>query len=94
MSSIRRGKLHETLNHFSQKASIIVKLHIMAMNRKKLASARQRLGLRWPSTALALLASVKSARGLAQSKTWRRFGWFMANGGHAGFAPPKSGFVQ
>jgi hypothetical protein len=43
---------------------------------------------------LALLASVKSARGLAQSKTWRRFGWFMASGGHAGFAPPKSGFVQ
>jgi len=47
------------------------------LNCKKLALARQRLGLRWPSTALALLASAQSARGLAQSKTWRTFGWFM-----------------
>jgi len=43
--------------------------------RKALASARQRLGLRWPSTAFAIVCnSPQSARGLAQSKTWRLFG--------------------
>jgi len=36
---------------------------------------RQRLGVRWPSTALAIAcASSQSARGLAQSKTSRQFG--------------------
>jgi len=36
--------------------------------------ARPRLGVRWPSTAL---AGLKSARGLAHSKTWRRVERFM-----------------
>ena len=94
MSSNRRVELHETLNHFSRKAFTIAKSHIKAMNRKKLALARQRLGLRQPSTALALLASNQSARGLAQSKTWRTFGRFMESRGHAGFVPQKWGFVQ
>jgi hypothetical protein len=89
----RRVELHETQNYFLQKA-IITKPHIKALNRKKLALARQRLGLRWPSTALALLASAQSARGLAQSKTWRTFGRFMESGGHAGLVPQKWGFVQ
>ena len=46
MSKNRRVELHEALNHFSQKAFTIAKSHIKAMNRKKLALARQRLGLR------------------------------------------------
>ena|ERR1700690_2120053 len=83
MSSIRRGELHETQNHFSLKVrgSPSSPLRNKALNCKKHTSARQRLGLRWPSTALALLASVKSARGLAQSKTWRTFGRLMQIGG-------------
>ena len=89
MSSHRRVEFHETLNHFLLKAFTIAKSHTKAMNRKKLAPARQRLGLRWPSTALAPLASVQSARGLAQSKTWRTFGRFMEGRGHAELAPPK-----
>jgi hypothetical protein len=43
---------------------------------------------------LALLASAQSARGLAQSKTWRTFGRFMESGGHAGLVPQKWRFVQ
>ena len=94
MSSNRRVELHETLNHFLLKASMIAKSHTKALNCKKLALARQRLGLRWPSTALALLASAQSARGLAQSKTWRTFGRFMESGGHAGLVPQKWRFIQ
>jgi len=45
-----------------------------AGNRKALAPSRQRLGVRWPSTAFAIACnSSQSARGLAQSKTWRLF---------------------
>jgi hypothetical protein len=47
------------------------------MIRKELASTRQCLGLRRPSAAFALLHPFKSARGLAQSKTWRQIGRFM-----------------
>jgi hypothetical protein len=96
MSSNRRVELHETLNHFSLKVrgSQNSPLRNKALNSKKLATARQRLGLRWPSTALALLASAQSARGLAQSKTWRTFGRFMESLGYAGFVPQKQGFVQ
>ena len=39
--------------------------------------ARQRLGLRQPSAALVASGGSESARGLAQSKTWRLFERFL-----------------
>jgi len=72
----RRAEFHEAQITVTE----IAQSHIQAMNCKRLASARQRLGLRQPSTVLALLASAQSARGLAHSKTSRRFERFLMSG--------------
>ncbi len=71
----------EEVLRFMGSLDLLLWTRIGAMNRMALSFSRQRLGLRQSSAALATaLAHWKSARGLAQSKTWRGFGRFMERG--------------
>ena len=47
--------------------------HIGTRNQTTLIVSRQRLGVRQPSAAFGASGGAESARGLAQSKTWRSF---------------------